>query len=46
MVKQPAKNKILQLTWISGQSCKITTIAIDERGEMKAEKEEKIIWDF
>ena len=46
LVKQPDKNKTLQLTWISGQSCKITTITIDERGEMKAGKEEKIIWDF
>jgi hypothetical protein len=46
MIKEPAKNKTLQLTWLSGQSCKITTIGNDANGVMKVEKEEKLIWDF
>lgn len=46
MIKEPAKNKTLQLTWLSNQSCKITTIATDANGVMKVEKEEKLIWDF
>ena len=46
IVKQIDKTKTLQLTWINGQWCKITTIATDEKGIMKVEKEEKIIWDF
>ena len=46
MVKQIDKTKTLQLTWINGQWCKITTIATDEKGIMSVEKEEKIIWDF
>ncbi len=46
MIKEPAKNKTLQLTWLSGQSCKITTIGTDANGVMKVEKEEKLIWDF
>jgi hypothetical protein len=46
MVKQVNKNKILQLTWVSKQWCKITTIVSDESGVSKIEKEEKIFWDF
>jgi hypothetical protein len=46
MVKEPDKTKTLQLTWVNGQWCKITTIRTDANGLMKVEKEEKIIWDF
>lgn len=46
MVKQADKNKTLQLTWVNGQWCKTTTIITDDKGEMKVEKEEKLIWDF
>jgi hypothetical protein len=46
MVKDVDKNKILQLTWISNQWCKITSIVTDEKGESKIEKEEKFILDF
>lgn len=46
MVKQVNKNKTLQLTWVSKQWCKITSIVTDENGVSKIEKEEKIVWDF
>lgn len=46
MVKQISKNKTLQLTWVSKQWCKITSIVTDENGVSKIEKEEKIFWDF
>lgn len=46
MVKQADKNKMLQLTWVNGQWCKTTTILTNDKGEMKVEKEEKLIWDF
>lgn len=46
MVKEISKNKTLQLTWVTNQWCKITTIVTDENGVSKIEKEEKIFWDF
>jgi hypothetical protein len=46
MVKEIDKTKTLQLTWVNGQWCKITTIGTDANGVMKVEKEEKLIWDF
>jgi hypothetical protein len=46
MVKDVDANKILQLTWISNQWCKIVSIVTDEKGESKIEKEEKFILDF
>ncbi len=46
MVKEVEKNKILQLTWLSNQWCKIITIITDEKGESKIEKEEKFMLDF
>ncbi len=46
MVKEIDKTKTLQLTWVHGQWCKTTTIITDEKGAMKVEKEEKLIWDF
>ena len=46
MVKEIDKTKTLQLTWVNGQWCKITTIGTDVNGVMKVEKEEKLIWDF
>ena len=46
IVKQVNKDTILQLTWLTGQWCKITTIVTGENGISKVEKEEKITWDF
>jgi hypothetical protein len=46
LVKEIDKAKTLQLMWVSGQRCKITTIVTDANGVMKVEKEEKLIWDF
>ena len=46
LVKQLDKDTMLQLTWVSGQWCKTTTIVTDENGNMKVAKEEKLIWDF
>ena len=46
MVKELDKTKMLQLTWINGQWCKITTITTDANAVMKVEKEEKLTWDF
>ena len=46
MLKEIDKNKILQLTWISNQWCKIVSIVTNEKGESKIEKEEKFILDF
>lgn len=46
MVKQIDKAKTLQLTWVNSQWCKTTIITTDEKGIMKVEKEEKLIWDF
>lgn len=46
MVKEIDKNKILQLTWLSGKWCKIVTIVTDQNGISSVEKEEKITWDF
>jgi hypothetical protein len=46
IVKQVDKTKTLQLTWVNGQWCKITTITTDANDIMKVEKEEKIVWDF
>ncbi len=46
MVKQADKTKMLQLTWVNGRWCKITTIGTDGNGVMKVEKEDKLIWDF
>lgn len=46
LVKEIDKTKTLQLTWVNGQWCKITTVGTDANGVMKVEKEEKLIWDF
>ena len=46
MVKEIDKTRMLQLTWMNGQWCKITTIGTDANSVMKVEKEEKLIWDF
>jgi hypothetical protein len=46
MVKDVDKTKILQLTWISNQWCKIVSIVTNDKGESKVEKEEKFILDF
>lgn len=45
MLKQ-MDGKMLQLTWKSGEWCKIVTIGSGAGAAMKVEKEEKIIWDF
>lgn len=46
MVKQQDKDTLLQLTWVTGKWCKITTIVTDEKGSSTVKKEEKITWDF
>jgi len=46
MVKKINENKIQQLTWLSGQWCKITTIVEHADGNSSVEKEEKISWDY
>ena len=46
MVKEISKTKMLQLTWLSKQWCKITTIITDQNGISSIEKEEKISWGF
>jgi len=46
LVKEMDKNKTLQLTWVNGQWCKITTLITDEKGNSKIEREEKLFWDF
>jgi hypothetical protein len=46
LVKEMDKTKMLQLTWVSGQWCKIVSIITDEKGISKIEKEEKLVWDF
>ena len=46
LVKDISKTKILQLTWVGGKWCKITTIITDQNGTSSVEKEEKITWDF
>ena len=46
IVKEINKNKILQLTWVNNQWCKILSIVTDEKGISKIEKEEKLTWDF
>lgn len=43
LVKEYSKNKTLQLTWVSNEWCKITSIVTDDIGISKVEKEEKII---
>jgi hypothetical protein len=46
LLKETDKTKTLQLTWLSGQWCKIVSIITDEKGSSKIEKEEKLVWDF
>lgn len=46
IVKEINKTKMLQLTWLSNQWCKITSIITDQDGTSTIEKEEKITWDF
>lgn len=46
LVKEVDKNKILQLTWVTGEWCGIIHIITDENGVSKIEKEEKFILDF
>jgi len=46
MVKKLSGNKIQQLTWLTGQWCKITTIVQHADGSSSVEKEEKISWDY
>lgn len=46
MVKVISKTKMLQLTWLSKQWCKITSIITDQNGNSSIEKEEKITWGF
>ena len=46
MVKEISNTKMLQLTWVSKQWCKITSIVTDENGISSVEKEVKLNWDF
>ena len=46
MIKVISKTKMLQLTWVSTQWCKITSIITDQNGNSSIEKEEKLTWDF
>ena len=46
LVKNPGKNKILQLTWLGDRSCRTTTIIEPANGNSYIEKEEKITWSF
>lgn len=46
MVKEISNTKVLQLTWVSKQWCKITSIITDLNGVSTVEKEVKLNWDF
>ena len=46
IVKEISKIKMLQLTWVSKQWCKITSIITDQNGNSSIVKEEKLTWDF
>jgi hypothetical protein len=46
IVKEPAPGRTLQLTWQSGEWCKIVSIITDEKGNSSVDKEEKITWAF
>lgn len=46
LVKEINKTKTIQLTWVSKQWCKITTIVTDQNGNSSIEKEVKFTWDF
>ncbi|MGB4845220.1 MAG: hypothetical protein WBP16_12205 [Ferruginibacter sp.] len=46
MVKEISRSTTLQLTWVSRQWCKITTIVTDKAGVSSVDKEEKLNWDF
>ncbi len=45
LVKKEGTNKELQLTWVSGKSCKVVTL-IAQNGKTTIVKEEKTIWRF
>ena len=46
LLKEPDNSHTLQLTWVSGQWCKMTTIVTDKNGVSTVEKEVKLVWDF
>jgi hypothetical protein len=46
LVKEISPTRTLQMTWLSGKWCKITSIILDHNGTSAIEKEEKITWDF
>lgn len=46
MIKKTPDHKTLQLTWQTGKSCRIVTIATDAKGTDYVEKEVTIKWDF
>ena len=46
LVQQPDKSTTLQLTWLAGKWCKITTLVNQPDGNTTVEKEEKISWDY
>jgi hypothetical protein len=46
LVKKPAIDKTLQLTWQSNKWCSIVTLNNKPGGSTTVEKEEKILWDY
>lgn len=46
LVKEMNGGQTLQLTWLSNQWCKITSILTNKDGLSKVDKETKIIWGF
>lgn len=46
LVKEMNDGQTIQLTWLSNQWCKITSILTGKDGKSKVEKETKIIWGF
>jgi len=46
MVKKPAADKTVQLTWVSDRYCTMVTIIDQPDGSSKIESEQKVTWDF
>lgn len=46
LVKELDGGKMLQLTWLSNQWCKIVSISTNKEGVSKVDKETKLTWDF
>ena len=46
LVKKMENDKMVQLTWLHGKSCRMVTISNDKQGKAIIEKEITIKWDF